>query len=78
MAIFQLGPFPVQGDYKEFVPIREEANEYQVGDYRLTVKLVVNEIFQTEVPDPYGNPTFLVKTGVVVTSRKIMEEGGSQ
>ncbi len=71
MAKFRIGEVEIEGEYLSYTPIKEEWNEYLVGDYSIKLKIVVSSIFKAkDQKDAQGNPVFYVQSGNVMSVRK--------
>lgn len=74
MATIRLGDKEVEGEFVAFTSVREDWNEYRIGNYILKTKQVVSEIFQAKnQTDAVGNPLFYVQANAVSTIRKVEE-----
>jgi hypothetical protein len=60
----------VQATQEEFVPTKEEWNEYKLTDGTIIrIKIVVSEIFRLDQKDPAtGKPNFMVKSKSVMST----------
>lgn len=71
MPTFRMGNQDIEGDYVSYTPLKEEWNEYLVGDYIVRMKVVVSSVFKAkDTTDPQGNPVFYVQSGPVMSIRK--------
>lgn len=71
MAKFRIGSQEIEGEYVSFTALKEEWNEYIVGDHIIRMKVVVSSIFKAkDQVDPHGNPIFYVQSGNVLNVRK--------
>lgn len=74
MGKLRLGNKEVEGEYVAFTPIREEWNEYKIGNYILKTKQVVSEVFQVkDQTDALGNPLFYMQASAVTVIKPIEE-----
>lgn len=72
MAKLQLGDTEIEGEFVAFTPIREDWNEYRIGNFILKTKQVVSEIFRAkDKTDAVGNPLFYLQSNAVSTIRKV-------
>jgi hypothetical protein len=72
MAKLRLGETEIEGEFVAFVPIREDWNEYRIGNFILKTKQVVSEIFKAkDQKDAVGNPLFYLQSNAVSTIRKV-------
>lgn len=72
MAKFKLGDREIEGDYVKYTPLKEEWNEYIVGEHVIRMKVVITEIFKAkDLVDAQGNPVFYVQSGNVLNVRKV-------
>jgi hypothetical protein len=66
MAKFRIGASDIEGEYIQYTPLKEEWNEYLVGDHIIRLKVVVSDIFKAkDQVDAQGNPVFYVQSGNV-------------
>jgi hypothetical protein len=71
MGKLQIGKEEVEGEYVPVTPIREDWNEYRVGDYIVRLKLIVSDVFRPKDKiDAEGNPVFIAKSKNVISVRK--------
>ncbi len=74
MAKITVGGQEYEGEFVPFNSIREDWNEYRVGDFIVKAKLVVSEVFQVkDQVDQMGNPVFLLQWNTPTFIRKAQQ-----
>jgi hypothetical protein len=72
MAKLRLGDKEIEGEFVAFTPIREDWNEYRIGNFILKTKQVVSEVFKAkDETDAVGNPLFYLQSNAVSTIRHV-------